>query len=210
MNKKTYYHFVLDRSGSMKSCWNDTLNGWSDQIVKINKIANEHPDQEIYLSMCIFDDKIEFSGGIIKMQEGTSLPSIENVVPRGSTALFDAIGESIKKLDFVVSNEIKNNEASVIMVILTDGYENASRKFTSVEIKKEMDKLRETELWNFVFIGADFDITETAGYFNADASNRRNVSKNNMSSVYNDLQSGFEKYIALKKKGRINRRFFDS
>jgi len=208
MNKKTYYHFVLDRSGSMRSCWNDTLNGWSDQIVKINKTADENPDQEIYLSLCIFDDKLEFPGGIVKMQEGSSLTSIENISPRGSTALFDAIGESIKKLDFVVSNEIKNNEASVIMVILTDGYENASKKFSSVEIKKEMDKLRETGLWNFIFIGADFDITSTAGYFNADATNRRNVSKENMSSAYNDVQNSFENYIAMKKKGRINRNFF--
>ncbi len=208
MNKKTYYHFVLDRSGSMRSCWNDTLNGWSDQIVKINKTAAENPDQEIYLSLCIFDDKLEFPGGIVKMQEGSSLTSIENISPRGSTALFDAIGESIKKLDFVVSNEIKNNEASVIMVILTDGYENASKKFSSVEIKKEMDKLRETGLWNFIFIGADFDITSTAGYFNADATNRRNVSKENMSSAYNDVQNSFENYIAMKKKGRINRNFF--
>jgi hypothetical protein len=192
----------------MRSCWNDTLNGWSDQIVKINKTAAENPDQEIYLSLCIFDDKLEFPGGIVKMQEGSNLPSIENISPRGSTALFDAIGESIKKLDFVVSNEIKNNETSVIMVILTDGYENASKKFSSVEIKKEMDKLRETGLWNFIFIGADFDITSTAGYFNADATNRRNVSKENMSSVYNDVQNGFENYIAMKKKGRINRNFF--
>jgi hypothetical protein len=192
----------------MRSCWNDTLNGWSDQIVKINKTAAENPDQEIYLSLCIFDDKLEFPGGIVKMQEGSSLTSIENISPRGSTALFDAIGESIKKLDFVVSNEIKNNEASVIMVILTDGYENASKKFSSVEIKKEMDKLRETGLWNFIFIGADFDITSTAGYFNADATNRRNVSKENMSSAYNDVQNSFENYIAMKKKGRINRNFF--
>lgn len=209
MNKKTYYHFVLDRSGSMKSCWNDTLKGWSDQIVKINKTANENPDQEIYLSLCIFDDKLEFPGGIVKMQNGSSLPSIESISPRGSTALFDAIGESIKKLDFVVSNEINNNEASVIMVILTDGYENASKKFSSEEIKKEMDKLRETGLWNFVFIGADFDITATAGYFNADASNRRNVSKDNMNNAYRDVQNSFENYIALKKKGRINRNFFN-
>jgi len=208
MNKKTYYHFVLDRSGSMKSCWNDTLNGWSDQIVKINKTANENPDQEIYLSLCVFDDKIEFPGGIVKMLEGSSLPSIENITPRGSTALFDAIGESIKKLDFVVTNEIVNNEASVIMVILTDGYENASKNFSSDEIKKEMDKLRETGLWNFVFIGADFDITSTAGYFNADEKNRRNVSKDNMNSAYQDVQKSFDNYIALKKKGRVNRNFF--
>ena len=208
MNKKTYYHFVLDRSGSMKSCWNDTLNGWSDQIVKINKTANENPDQEIYLSLCVFDDKIEFPGGIVKMQEGSSLPSIENITPRGSTALFDAIGESIKKLNFVVTNEIVNNEASVIMVILTDGYENASKNFSSDEIKKEMDKLRETGLWNFVFIGADFDITSTAGYFNADEKNRRNVSKDNMNSAYQDVQKSFDNYIALKKKGRVNRNFF--
>lgn len=208
MNKKTYYHFVLDRSGSMKSCWNDTLNGWSDQIVKINKTANENPDQEIYLSLCVFDDKIEFPGGIVKMLEGSSLPSIENITPRGSTALFDAIGESIKKLDFVVTNEIVNNEASVIMVILTDGYENASKNFSSDEIKKEMDKLRETGLWNFVFIGADFDITSTAGYFNADERNRRNVSKDNMNAAYQDVQKSFDNYIALKKKGRVNRNFF--
>jgi hypothetical protein len=192
----------------MKSCWNDTLNGWSDQIVKINKTANENPDQEIYLSLCVFDDKIEFPGGIVKMLEGSSLPSIENITPRGSTALFDAIGESIKKLDFVVTNEIVNNEASVIMVILTDGYENASKNFSSDEIKKEMDKLRETGLWNFVFIGADFDITSTAGYFNADERNRRNVSKDNMNAAYQDVQKSFDNYIALKKKGRVNRNFF--
>jgi hypothetical protein len=207
MNKKTYYHLVLDRSGSMSSCWNETLNGWSDQHVKIQQLARENPDQEIYVSVCLFDNKIEFPGGIVRAGKD-SIPSLEQVAPRGSTALFDAIGSSIEKLEFCAGNEISAGQASVVMVVLTDGYENASSRFNGRMIREQMDRLQATELWNFVFIGADFDITATAGYFNAHSDNQMNVSKNDIGSAFNRVNKSMATYITDKKEGKINKTFF--
>lgn len=206
MNKKTYYHLVLDRSGSMSSCWNATLNGWSDQIVRITQTAREHPEQEILASVCVFDNCIDFPGGIVRVGAG-DIPSLEHIYPRGSTALFDAIGSSIEKLELAAGKDLAKEEASVVVVVLTDGQENASSRFSGQMIREKMDALQASGLWNFVFIGADFDITATAGYFKAHTDNRMNVSKEDIGSAFSRVNQSMASYISDKKDGKINKTF---
>lgn len=206
-NNKTYYHLILDRSGSMSSCWHQTMIGWSEQIVKINQIAQENPDQEIYVSLCLFNDIIDFPEGILRVNTG-EIPSIEKVKPNGGTALFDAIGLSIDKLEFVAGRDLNTEEASVVMIVLTDGHENASKRFSGEMIRKKMDALEKSGLWNIVFIGADFDITSTANYFNAKEKNRVNFSKSDINIAFSIVNESLEHHIAEKKKGKINDTFF--
>jgi len=103
---------------------------------------------------------------------------------------------------------LDNNEASVVMVILTDGHENSSSRYSSDMIRREMDRLRATDLWSFAFIGADFDITATANNFNMSANSRINVSKDNMHETFNLIDEKMHEYVALKKVGSIKKDFF--
>lgn len=207
-NKKTYYHLILDHSGSMSNCWVPTTQAFSNQMVKINQLAKDFPEQEFMVSICVFNEDVKFPSWPERAGSG-KLPSIETITPNGSTALFDAIGESIKKIQSIAGNEIKNDEASVVMVILTDGYENASRNYSSNTVKSLMDELKSTEKWNFAFVGADFDITAATKDMNVSAGNMANFSKSNMNGVFNYVEESLRGYAKEKQAGRMRKNFFD-
>ncbi|MFM7193253.1 MAG: hypothetical protein ACKOYP_00520 [Bacteroidota bacterium] len=207
MNNKTYYHLILDRSGSMASCWDMTLHGFKAQIDAIRSAASGHPDQEIMFSTCLFNQNLEFPGGINSIRSG-EFPSIHHIVPSGYTALMDAIGESIERIEFAASNELASRSASVVMVILTDGHENASRRFDSSAIQREMDRTRASGLWTFNFIGADLDVSELADRFNIGERGRKNISKETIFNTMTDTGRLMDTYLASKKAGSIRKDYF--
>ena len=134
-------HFVLDRSGSMATCIDDTIGGFNHFIESQKK---DNPEGNMTLNL--------FAHDFEKVYENKAIKSIEKLTnetyfPRGPTALLDAIGETIKKAE--------NNEKPMI-VILTDGQENSSKKFTHSHIKDLID-FKKTLGWEFVFLGANQD-----------------------------------------------------
>ncbi|MFN5182004.1 MAG: vWA domain-containing protein [Bacteroidota bacterium] len=207
-NKKTYYHLILDRSGSMSSCWRPTTQAFSAQMVKINQLAKDFPEQEFMVSLCVFNEALSFPEWPVKVGAG-QLPSIENIQPNGSTALFDAIGESIQRLQSIAGSQIVNDEASVVVVVLTDGEENASIRFTGGKLKSMMDELKSSEKWNFVFIGADFDVAALSNSLNVSASNRRNFSKGDMGVVFDSVEKNLRTYAESKRSGKLGKNFFE-
>lgn len=206
MNNKTYYHLILDRSGSMADCWETTLRGFATQLNGIKQAADANPDQEIMFSTCIFNHSLEFPGGISPISTG-AFPSIEHVFPSGNTALYDAIGESINRLEFAAGMELAERKASVVMVILTDGQENSSTRFDQAAIRRMMDKTRETGLWSYSFIGADFDINEIADKLDVGVHGRKNIAKGAIKTQFAVYNKSFESYLHRKKKGTIDRDF---
>ena len=87
----------------------------------------------------------------------------------GATALYDAIGYAIHKIDSVQRHTHRNHRAEkVMMVIITDGYENSSREYSLPRIKS-MITAKEEAGWEFVFLGANIDAAEVAGEFGISA-----------------------------------------
>lgn len=88
----------------------------------------------------------------------------------GSTALLDAIGLTIEKLVSVQKNTAESYRAeNVMFVIITDGEENSSRRFSSDRVKAMIEHEKEKYGWEFVFLGANIDAVETAGKFGISA-----------------------------------------
>ena len=84
----------------------------------------------------------------------------------GSTALLDAAGRTIQKLMNVQKSTAEAYRAQqVLFVIITDGAENASREYSSQEVKAMIEHEKEKYGWEFVFLGANIDAVETAGRF---------------------------------------------
>ena len=110
-------------------------------------------------------------------------------------------------MELAAGKDLAKEEASVVVVVLTDGQENASSRFSGQMIREKMDALQASGLWNFVFIGADFDITATAGYFKAHTDNRMNVSKEDIGSAFSRVNQSMASYISDKKDGKINKTF---
>lgn len=207
-NKKTLYHFVLDKSGSMSSCRETTIKGFNSQLETIQELQKEFPEQEFEVSLTLFDDTIDnvFSNvGLNTFKKLT--PSM--YIPKGCTALLDAIGMSINHIRMTNESNILNNEMSVVMVILTDGMENASREFTYHTIAKTIKVLEETEKWSFTFLGADIDAVHTSKMLNIREENVVSFNKSDMGEMMNEISDGMRHYSHSKSEGKTKKDFLD-
>ena len=144
----------------MSGLESDTIGGFNSLIEKQKK-----EDGECFVSTVLFDNECEVIHDRVKLSEIKPMTDKEYYV-RGCTALIDAIGGAVKH----ISNIHKYARAEdvpehTMFVITTDGLENASRKFSSGEVKKMIERRKEEDGWEFLFIGANIDSVETAKHF---------------------------------------------
>ena len=149
--------FILDRSGSMAGLESDTIGGFNAMIDKQKK-----EEGECYVSTVLFDshskvlhDRVTLSD-IPKMTEG-------DYQVGGCTALIDALGGAIHHIDNIHKYaRAEDVPTHTVFVIMTDGQENASHRYTSDEVKRMIECEKEKYGWEFLFIGANIDAVETA------------------------------------------------
>ena len=159
-NNTTELVFILDRSGSMAGLEADTIGGFNSMIEKQKK-----QDGKCYVSTVLFDDRIEVVHDRVELHSVNKMTEDDYFV-RGCTALIDAIGSSIRHIanihKYARPEDVPQN---TMFVITTDGMENASRQFSSDEVKRMIKKEKEKYGWEFIFIGANIDAVETAKQF---------------------------------------------
>ena len=159
-NNVTELVFILDRSGSMGGLESDTIGGFNSLIEKQKK-----QDGECFVSTVLFDNESEVIHDRVKLSDIKPMTDKEYYV-RGCTALIDAIGGAIHHIGNIHKYARPEDVPEHTMfVITTDGLENASRKYTSDEVKKMVERQKEEFGWEFLFIGANIDSVETAKHF---------------------------------------------
>jgi hypothetical protein len=98
---------------------------------------------------------------------------------------------------------------SVVVVILTDGMENASRQFTYHQIAATIKSLEETDRWTFTFLGADIDAIHTSKMLNIREENVISFDKGDMNTMMNDVSEGMRQYSYSKSEGKTKKDFLD-
>ena len=171
----TFYHIILDQSGSMSDCINQTLKGLADQRKEILAIANEFPEQEIRVGLTVFDHVVELKYSNLSVTELSRMNSFQ-YQPNGQTALLDAIGMSVAATERLMANV----GDSAVIIILTDGYENASKEYSHKQIKELIKAKEATGKWSFTYLGATLDAVEIAKSMNIKAENSFAFEKKNM------------------------------
>ena len=158
--------FILDRSGSMSGLEGDTIGGYNSMIEKQKK-----EDGEALISTVLFDDKVEILHDRQELEKVEKITDKEYFV-RGCTALLDAVGGAIHYISHI-QKELPDSERpeKTLFIITTDGMENASKKYSYGKVKKMVEKRKEKDHWEFVFLGANIDAVEVAGRFGV-AANR--------------------------------------
>ena len=157
MKNKTDITIILDRSGSMASVQDDTVGGFNSFLSKQQKDTGEAA-----LSLVQFDDQYEIVYADKNLQNADKL-SDRTFQPRGSTALYDAIGRTIHTTGQRLANLPESERPDkVVMMILTDGFENSSRQFSAAQISELIRHQRNVYSWDFVFIGANQDAVLSA------------------------------------------------
>ena len=160
MTKKHQVHnlIVLDESGSMSPIKSNIIQGFNELVQTIQGIEKKFPEQEHFISL------VSFNGIEVKklheLDPASKLQEIDETkyMPNGSTPLFDAMGKGIA----MIENGLKGvTDYNVLVTILTDGEENASKEYTGSSIKQKVEELKKNN-WTFTYIGTDHDIEKMA------------------------------------------------
>lgn len=154
---------ILDRSGSMGSVKQATIDGFNEFVNK--QKGNTNPTK---LLLTQFDDVYE----ILYNRDVKEIQNLDDTTyqPRGTTALFDAIGKTVTDLGRELAVKTPENRPDrVVVVIITDGFENASKEYRQPQIAEMIKHQREKYSWEFVFLGANQDAVLTAQTFNIPA-----------------------------------------
>lgn len=151
--KTAYTHItiILDRTGSMESIKADTIGGFNTFL----KEQKAQPGRAT-LTLVQFDSQNPYEV-LNNMQPISEIPELDGktYVPRASTPLLDAMGRGINDLEAQLSNrKAQDKPGKVVVVVITDGEENASVEFNKAQVEK-MIKAKTKEGWQFVFLSAD-------------------------------------------------------
>ena len=155
--------FIMDRSGSMSGLESDTIGGFNAMIEEQQK-----EDGEAYVSTVLFSNESKVIHDRIDIKEIAKLTNKDYRVG-GCTALIDAIGDAIHHIRNVHKYARPEDVPEhTVFAITTDGYENASHKYSSDEVKKMIQHQKEKHDWEFIFVGANIDAVETAKKYGID------------------------------------------
>ena len=159
-NNITELVFILDRSGSMSGLEGDTIGGFNSLIEK-----QREQEGECFVSVVLFDNESEVLYDRVKLTDVRKMTRDDYTV-RGCTALIDAIGGAIHHIGNIHKYARPEDVPEHTMfVIMTDGMENASRRYSSDKVKQMIQHEKEKYGWEFLFIGANIDAVQTAGRF---------------------------------------------
>ena len=139
--KKLDVVFILDKSGSMSGSENNTISSFNEYLEKEKK-----NDFKTYITTVLFSDSYKYLHNGIDVKKVKKISEKDYKVG-GCTALYDAVGNTINKIE-------KKDTDKVLFIIITDGYENASKEYHIDDIKKMIKKNKDYE---FIFLGADID-----------------------------------------------------
>jgi len=162
--------FLLDRSGSMETCWDDTIGGF-------NSFVSDQATLGGKLTLIQFDHEILKSYSDLDLKEVKPLTR-STFTPRGSTALLDAIGSTVKEW----------TGPPATLIILTDGHENASTKFTKAHVKDLIEQ-KQKEGWTVMYLGANQDAFAEAGAMGIGAANTMNYDIRNTPEAFRSLSA---------------------
>lgn len=178
MTKKnlTLIGILVDRSGSMNSCRSDMEGGIRSLL---DKQVDEPVTTEVTLAQ--FDTTYDLVYPITPLSE---IPDYV-LIPRGGTALLDGVGRFVTSVgeDLAKRKESKR-PSKVLIVIVTDGYENSSKEYTANGVKALIEQQKDDYDWDFVFLGADIDAVATAEGMGISRGSALTFSRHNAPGVF--------------------------
>lgn len=182
---------IIDRSGSMQTGRADFEGGINSFIEEQKKVEGQ-----ARITLVQFDNTID----VVYHGDLKDCPNY-SLVPRGGTALNDAVGQTINFVGELLRKTDKDKRPKLISVITTtDGGENGSREFTTQVVQDMIKEQTDKYNWNFIFLGADYDAISNSGYASS-AGTAANFSKGNAQTFYKGTSDKFGVARGLAAQG---------
>ena len=156
-NDLTELVFILDRSGSMHGLEKDTIGGFNSVLER-----NKALPGDANITTILFDHRYTI------LHDRQPIRSVAPITerdysPAGMTALLDAVGQAIRKIDNVMAHTAEDYRAGKVQfVIITDGLENASKEYSAQRVKQMIRDRQDKDGWDFLFLGANMDAIAVA------------------------------------------------
>ena len=187
--------FILDESGSMRSLAKDTIGGFNTLIEKQLK-----EEGECRVSLVLFNDKIRKVLDHVDIKEVEPLTD-KTFFPLGTTAMLDAIGSAIDSVGKRLADTPEEERpGKVVVIIMTDGYENSSTEYSMNQINEMISLQQNTYNWTFMFLGSNIDAEKIGKSYGIRGGYSKTYSAcaQSVATTYGAISKGVS---ALRKKG---------
>lgn len=204
---RVYNLIVLDESGSMESIKHATINGFNELIQSIRQSEKDAPDIKQFINFYSFNGAgIKEILTLCEAGNAKELTS-DTYQPDNMTPLYDAIGYSVNALKKSIENE---KDYTVLVTILTDGEENASKEYTHEAVAALINNCKK-EGWLFTYVGANHNVEKTAFALNIHNHLHFESTVQDTDRMFKKYSSSRDRYMdKLKsKKDHLNDDFFD-
>ena len=185
---------ILDKSGSMAAKASDVIEGFNAYLAGLA----EEDSVDYSLSLTLFDTEIQYRHVGVPLSKIDKL-DFKSYRPGGNTALNDAIGMTVRKV------EADGHQADkVVTVIMTDGEENSSREWSTAGVKALVQEKEKNGDWTFVFMGAAIDAWSQGASYGIRESNVAQYDTRQHVATFQALSLGTNHISSLPKAGSKN------
>lgn len=189
----TSINVIVDASGSMAHLTHDTIGNFNTFLQE----QKAFPGEAVF-TLCTFNTDYRLNHDFVKI---ASVPDLDKVAyrPEGGTALLDAMGTTIdsvgRKLAAMPEDE---RPSKVIFLIITDGHENSSHRYSAEQVKSMVEHQKDTYSWEFVFMGANIDAIGAGTNLGISAQNTLNYAATSAGTheLYRSISSNMSGYRA--------------
>lgn len=205
--KRTVHNLIiLDESGSMNSIKTATIQGFNEVVQTVKGVEKQFPEQEHFITLVTFNGLGIKTKLFAKKVKNLGEIDGRTYQPDSATPLYDAIGFSVNKL----RGEIEaKKDCSVLVTILTDGEENASKEFSGADIKKLIQALKK-QGWTFTYIGANHNVEKAAFSLSITNSMKFEANAKDVKRVFDDDKDSRVAYcLALREDEDVQKDYFN-
>jgi uncharacterized protein YegL len=200
MKDATHIAVLLDRSGSMESIKGETISGF-------NFFLNEQKKSGANASLTLVQFDTQSTEIVHEASPIQSVPELnaETYQPRGGTPLLDALGETmISTGSTLAAMPEANRPDKVVFVIITDGQENSSHKFSKNQIKEMLEHQTNVYKWQFIYLGANQDAFAEAGNVGIAMGHAANFAPAQMATAFAVAAENVAQYRRSNDVGSLN------
>jgi uncharacterized protein YegL len=199
---KTYVGIVLDASGSMSFGKSETISSFNEQLQTIQNGAKQIQGETL-VSFLSFSNEATILANNAPVGDVKPI-SNETYQPNGGTALYDTVWQAI---DMIEANEgSREADSAILMVIFTDGDENASRKISGSQLSSRIETLEATGRWTFTLVGPKESISVMADTMKMKSGNVRGYDVNSIqekSLVGAAMSASTMSYFSSRSEGKL-------